>query len=232
MHTLIFSAKLYNKLNNVKFNLSFSQCGEDSILHFLIKALKLDNIQYFDFGTNDPCNMNNTYLLYLNGYRGICVEPDPFFHKKISKYRPKDVLIKSGISTSNYTSADFYIMDDSVLNTFSKEEADKMVNIHNRNIIKTIQVSCISVNDIFEKYYNREVHNILSLDIEGLDFEILKSIDYERYKPCIICTETLEFSENLSGKKNYDIINFLIQKGYTLYADTHINSIFVCNSLL
>ena len=67
--------------------------------------------------------------------------------------------------------------------------------------------------------------------IEGLDIEIIKSIDFVKYRPKVICVETIQFSpkgnENI---KNYDIINYLKEMNYYLYADTNINSIFIDNN--
>jgi FkbM family methyltransferase len=232
MKPLLFLNKVFNKLSRTNLKLSFSQCGEDAILLFVIHALQLKQIQYFDIGTNDPRNMNNTYLLYLHNYRGVCIEPDPSFHKTIKKYRPGDILIPAGVAVNNEKAAEFYVMDDPLLNTFSLTEAEKLVSRFNRKIKDKIAVELISINEIFEKYYKKTGHNILSLDVEGLDLSILQAIDYKIYKPSIICVENIEFSDNLSGKKDLLINTFLMAQGYTLYADTYINSIFIdCNLL-
>lgn len=232
MNPLLFANKVYNKINKTNLKLSFAQCGEDSILLFLINSLKLKDVQYLDIGTNDPRDMNNTYLLYLNNYRGICIEPDPYFHKMIKKYRPEDVLIPAGVSLEDKETADFYIMDDSVLNTFSLAEAQNLVKYHQRKIQKNISVPLISINEIFKKYYIKNNHLIVSLDVEGLDYSILQSIDFSLYRPSIICVETLEYSKDLSGKKDKNIHSLLSNHNYFLYADTHINSIFLDSGLI
>ncbi len=232
MNPLIFFNKVYNKLWKTNFNITFSQCGEDSIIMYLIHSLKLKNIKYLDIGTNDPRGMNNTYLLYLNNYRGICVEPDPSLHQKIKQYRPGDILIPAGISVENANTAEFYVMDDSVLNTFSKTVADDLVKNHNRKIKKTVSVPLISVNTLFDQYHNENDNLILSLDVEGLDYMILQSLNWVKNRPAIICVESVEYSENLTGKKDEKLIDLLLNNNYKLYADTYINSIFLDNILL
>jgi FkbM family methyltransferase len=232
MHPLLFANKVYNKLKRGNLKLSFSQCGEDLIIMFLVSSLKLKQVQYFDIGTNHPQNMNNTYLLYLNNFRGICIEPDESFHKKIKKYRPNDVLIKAGISIENKTNADFFLMDDPLLNTFSQEEAENMVKNHNRKITKKITVPLISINDIFNQYYLKGSHVIVSIDAEGLDVAILNSLDFSLYRPAIICVETVAYAETLSQKKDTRINDLLGGHNYSLYADTHINGIFIDNNLV
>jgi FkbM family methyltransferase len=184
---------------------------------------------YFDIGTNDPRNMNNTYLLYLNNYRGVCVEPNPAFHDAIKKYRPNDLLIPSGVATESKAAADFFIMDDPLLNTFSAEEANSLVTQHSRTIKKKLSVPLVAINEVFEKYDKADYHLILSLDVEGLDLVILKSLDFSRFKPSLICVENIEYSENLTGQKNMFIGAHLMANDYILYADTHINTIFIYN---
>jgi hypothetical protein len=63
--------------------------------------------------------------------------------------------------------------------------------------------------------------------VEGLDNAIIRSIDFELSKPSVVCLETISYSETGNGQKNKEIINFLIGKGYMIYADTYINTIFV-----
>jgi FkbM family methyltransferase len=232
MNIILLANRFFNKLVKANLKLSFSQCGEDIILLFLVQSLGLRNVKYLDIGTNDPRDMNNTYLLYLKGYAGVCVEPDPYFHDKIRSCRPKDTLIRAGVALQNEGHAEFYIMDDSVLNTFSIAEAERMVATYGRKIRRTISVPLVAVNEIIGTHFPDDTHLILSLDVEGLDFQILGSIDFGRLRPSIICVETVAFSNDLSGKKDRGIADFLTGLGYVLYADTHINSIFVDQNFL
>jgi FkbM family methyltransferase len=230
MNLLPLANKIYNRLTRSHVKISFSQCGEDILLHFLISALKMKKVLYFDIGTNDPRTGNNTYLLYLNGYRGVCVEPNPYFHKKIEKLRPEDILIRGGLALESAAEADFYLMDDSVLSTFSLEEAETMQREQQRILAGKIKVPLFQINDIFDQYHIAGHDMVLSIDVEGLDLDILESIDFSVYQPAIICVETVEFSTNLTGKKRTAIFDLLYSKNYKLYADTYINSIFILKS--
>ncbi|MEI7488092.1 MAG: FkbM family methyltransferase, partial [Chryseobacterium sp.] len=69
--------------------------------------------------------------------------------------------------------------------------------------------------------------DFLSLDVEGVDMEILESVDFEKNAPIVICVETVSFSDSSNGVKDFKIADFLGQKGYMVYADTFINTIFV-----
>ncbi len=69
--------------------------------------------------------------------------------------------------------------------------------------------------------------DLLSIDIEGLDYEVLKSLNYDKYPIPIICAETCTYSETHIKPKNKLIAELMLSKGYMIYADTYVNTIFV-----
>jgi glycosyltransferase involved in cell wall biosynthesis len=75
--------KLYRYLRNKKYSwkpkISYSQCGEDIIIDFLLTWLKIKNPTYLDIGANDPVKLSNTYYFYKKGSRGVLIEPDSIF---------------------------------------------------------------------------------------------------------------------------------------------------------
>lgn len=215
-----------------RYKKSYSMCGEDIIVKFIFDILKIDKPTFIDIGANHPYRGNNTFLLYKNGSRGINIEPNIFLWKKLKKHRKKDINLNIGIS-DRVGELDFYKISPNAMSTFSEKEAYRLKNEYGYDIedIKTIKVDI--VNNIINKYCNGIFPDFLSLDAEGLDEQILKSIDFERTAPIIIVTETVDYSptykENL---KRNDIISFMQSKGYIAYADTMINTIFVKNKLI
>jgi hypothetical protein len=43
----------------------------------------------------------------------------------------------------------------------------------------------------------------------------------------VLCVETISYELSGNGKKDLELIDFVLSKGYMLYADTNINTIFV-----
>lgn len=205
---------------------SYSQAGEDGVINFLIKDKKLKKISYLEIGTNDPKSDNNTFLFYLNGHNGVCIEADITLIPNIKKLRPKDIVLNVGISTSNESVADFYIFDCKGLNTFDKNEAENRIASGNYKLTQVNKVAIRSINSIIKENFIK-YPDYLSIDAEGLDLSILKSLDFSNYPIPIICAETCVFSENHIRPKNTAIAEFLFSKGYFVYADTYINTIFV-----
>ena len=205
---------------------SYSQAGEDAVLRFLFNDKKLKKISYLELGTNTPDFGNNTYLFYKYGFRGVCVEADKTLIPRIKKTRPGDKVLNVGVSISGEKEADFYIFDISGINTFDKEEAEKRAAFGTYKIKATVKVPLVNINTLIAENFDH-YPDLLSIDIEGLDLAVLKSLDYEKYPLPVICVETCTYSENHIRPKDPTIGDFLLGKGYEVYADTYINTIFV-----
>ena len=223
---MIKKAKDFIKeLNPIRFQKkSYSQCGEDLIIRVIFDNLGINNPSYIDIGAHHPNYINNTAIFYNKGALGINIEPDPFLFKRFQKYRKKDVNINAGVANEEGL-LDFYIMSAPTLNTFSKtgvEDAGK----EGYKILEVKKIRVLQLKKIIAEYANGKFPDFLSLDVEGLDMDILQSIDYQN-APIVICVETISFSNSGNGIKDNTIANFLADKGYMVFADTYINTIFI-----
>ena len=224
---LNFSKKRFkNKLLPHK---SYSQSGEDLIVRFIFSVLGISKPSYLDIGAHHPFWLNNTMLFYEEGSNGINIEPDTNMYKSLCKYRPKDLNLNIGISDKKET-LNFYIFSSPTLNTFSKEEAFKIAKESQHKIIETKLIHTDTISNLINKYYSNHSPDFLSIDIEGLEMDILSDINFYAFTPTVICVETISFSEERKGVKNHQLINLLTSNGYFVYADTYINTIFVRKS--
>ena len=219
-------AVLKNILLGKYAKVSYSQCGEDLILSSIFGALKIKKPSYIDIGAHDASYLSNTYLFYLNGSSGLCIEPNPYLLEKFKKKRKRDLCLNVGVGVSSAKEAPFYVMTSSTLSSFSKEEAERLVGYGHEKIKEVIQLPLISFKQAVETYLQGKP-NLVSLDVEGLDLEILRSIDFSLCRPEVFCVETLTYTEDNSGVKITPIIEFMKNNGYFVYADTWVNTIFV-----
>ena len=60
------------------------------------------------------------------------------------------------------------------------------------------------------KYRDREI-DLLDVDVEGADYKVLLGLNFERYKPKLICVEI--HNQNIN---NDNVFKFLDSKGYKL----------------
>ena len=207
---------------------TFAQVGEDIIMNFInARWIKrpISDIRYLDIGCNEPIIENNTYFFYNNGASGVVIEPNPIFTDKIKKFRPKDIVVNKGISFNKYIKeAVFYMCDKPGLNTFNKERAIELEK-NGWKIRKEKILPLITLDEVIELYFEGANIDILSIDVEGVEIEILKSIDFDSTRPTQICIEAN--NKSFAIKETNPIIDFFVDKNYLLMANTSINYIFV-----
>lgn len=209
---------------------SYSQCGEDKIIEFLLSYMGEKNIgiSYLDIGCNDYKNLSNSYSLYKKGIRGVLIDANPIYIDEIKMYRPEDIVLNCGIGAKNSEKMKFYILNTPGLDSFDLESIKEAQ--HQTpwiEIVDEIEVPVYTLDEIYEKYF-ASVPTIVSLDVEGLEMDILKSTNFEKYRPYIFIIETIEYREKISvTNKRNDIIDFMQKNDYVEYAFTGVNSIFI-----
>lgn len=225
--------KLIRRYFIPKVQFSYSQFGEDLIIANFFSQLGISKPVYLDIGANEPKFISNTYRFYEHGSRGVLIEPNPYLFRKLQRQRPGDTVLNIGIGLTDVAEADFYLFPDSAngLSTFSEKDAKHWQEVGMKGVgkilfEKVIKLPLMPVNDVLQKYFSDKTLNIISIDVEGLDLEILKSLDLHKFKPEIICVETLQYDANQNGFKDQDIFDFMLSKEYEVYADTWVNTIF------
>ena len=171
---------------------SFSQAGEDLIVKFALQFLGISSMTYLDIGANDPVRLNNTYLFYLRGCTGVLVEPNVSLCERLRAVRPRDTTLAAGIGVAAVCEADYFIMTNPALNTFSKREVEHQAKASKGaiSVKQVIKMPLLNINDVMGEHFQGPP-TFLSVDTEGLDLAILMSIDYMRFRPKVICAETL-----------------------------------------
>ncbi len=103
-----------------RYNISFSQSGDDIQLNKLIKASTPG--AYVDIGCWHPVKASNTYYFYLRGWKGICIDPNPELKILYNKFRKKDIFINSAIGLENQN-LKYYLLNDnySSMNTLNHD---------------------------------------------------------------------------------------------------------------
>jgi FkbM family methyltransferase len=226
--------KIYKKSDS-HFSNSYSQCGEDMVIKFILRAMPLnEKWTWIDIGAHHPTWINNTAYFYEQGYHGINIEPDPKLIQEFYYKRKKDLNLNIAIADKTDV-MDFYIMDSPTLNTLSAEEAHENEKLGHK-IIEVVPIKTMPITTVIEKYCGNNFPDFLSLDAEGYDLKILKSIDWKRSCPKIICVENIPYSLKLknyfeSMQKN-NLSRYLETKNYSIIAFTLINTIFVHNEYI
>lgn len=193
-------------IRNIKFFFkdTLSQDKEDLFVKKFFNNKKKGT--YLDIGCFNPLLWNNTYLLYKKGWSGINIDIQKINIDLFNVARPDDINICCALYDKKKVLNLFNLQgeNNSAVMTIDKGHAEKMRFLFNKNIIRK-KIKILTFSEMI-KNYNIKINNIdfLNIDTEGSDFNILKSINIQKYKPKLICIEISQFTKS-SDKKKYQI---------------------------
>jgi FkbM family methyltransferase len=206
--------------------MSFSQQGEDIVLYHVIRdLLRVEHATYIDVGAAEPVLSNNTYLLWGVGHRGVLVEPNPAFAQKLREQRPGDKVVEAGIGVTDATEADYYeIKGNPMLNTFSSEVVKRLQEGKSENVVERVKkMPLININRMIADTLGK-APDLLSTDIEGLDYDVIRSLDLSKFRPGAICAETVTM---YGPGEDSQITTYLVSQGYVVRGGSTVNTIYV-----
>jgi hypothetical protein len=118
----------------------------------------------------------------------------------------------------------------SSMNTFDLDFLKKH-NLENR-IQKTLRIPLYTLKKILgDNLKEGERLDFFDIDVEGLDLEVLKSNDWEKYRPKIIVAET---EESIKNDLNSEMVAYLEAQDYSLVGksvmDGTLGNLFLINN--
>ena len=198
--------------------LSYSQEGEDLLLERFFENKK--NGFYVDIGAHHPQRFSNTYNFYKKGWRGINIDAMPESMSSFNDVRPMDTNIEIGVSLEK-SELTYYMFNEPALNTFSDEEAKKKDGLRNFKIIAKKKIETIPLSIILKEHLPPYVQiDFMTIDVEGLDLQVLKSNDWKLYRPNMVLVEDLKQYSLTELEKQSEVYNYLVGKKYQLVSKT------------
>lgn len=201
--------------------LSYSQEGEDMVLARIFEGM--DKGFYIDIGAHHPQRFSNTMYFYKRGWRGINIDATPGSMAPFIIERPEDINLEFPVSEKDQILT-YHIFNESALNTFSEELATEYSKTSNYIITSKVALKTTTLASILDHSLpeNQEI-DFLSIDVEGLDFNVLKSNNWTKYKPKIVLLECLKFEINAFLIS--ELYEYMLKKGYGFYCKT-VNTVF------
>lgn len=226
----ILSKKFINKLAEIKHEYfdrfvvkSYSQEGEDMILRRIFEKQKKGF--YVDVGAHHPKRFSNTFFFYKKGWRGINIDAMPGSMKKFDRVRPRDINIERPISDKKEFLT-YYSFNETALNGFSKVLSEDRDGKGDYFLEFTKEIETETLEKILDKYLPKDqAIDFLSIDVEGLDFQVLKSNDFDKYKPKVVLIEML--GNRMEDIQSSEISNHLNQSDYLIFGKTVNTVIFI-----
>ena len=212
--------KSYSVDENI-YKKSFALYGEDAIIQGISDRYSISIERYIDIGANHPYRGNATILFYLNGAKGCLVEPNKSYHDKLAMCRCRDTIMCVGVASKDADGKEqeYYSIEGcDTRNTFSKEVAD--CYCEKGFVVKTEKIKLVSLDTIIDTY--GEKINYISIDVEGLEYEILRTFDFKKYDVEIFNIE----------KGDIRVKELILFNDYEIVGETLSNWIFIKKGLL
>lgn len=168
--------------------ISYAQHGDDFVILNLFALLGVDRPGYLDVGAHHPSVISNTKLLYDRGSRGINVEANSLLMEAFCKERPGDVNLNIGVGPVKGGMTFYKYSSTSGRNTFSPAEVQSLEGI--LTVRETVLLPVDTINNIVQTWCPLGWPELLTIDIEGLDYAVLQTADFSTTAPLVICVET------------------------------------------
>ena len=205
---------------------SYSQLGEDLVimnhLEWLGKNPKSKGF-YVDIGAYHPLDGSNTYKLYKKGSSGIVVDIGSQKKLLFNLLRRRDIFINAAVVPDNFSeklilfNIDGYgLKTDSVIG-YGVGEA-KLTDGHNTQKVKALPISELLEFSFSTNQAKSASWSVLNIDVEGLDEDIIKSINFEKYPFDLTCIEVFP-CDPWNKVKEYlnSLVNYTMETaGYSL----------------
>ncbi len=207
---------LISVLDYFRHKKSYSQDGEDVVLSSFFDQKKKYKGFFVDVGAHHPVRFSNTWMLYRKGWRGINIDPTPGCMKPFRWLRSRDINLELGVGSTPGLLT-FYCFDEPALNTFNKKVADDRNTGNPYRIIQTIDVPIKTLAQILQENLPQGQHiDFFSIDVEGLDLDVLRSNDWNLYQPQYLLVEDTKFT--IQQPSDSEIHQYLNQIGYSIIA--------------
>lgn len=169
---------------------------------------------FVEVGANHPVFLSQTWLLEQNSWTGLLVEPLESCCALLRAQRPNSRVWQVACSSPEKRGeAAFLISDEDVKSALAPSGTDFKVQY-----AKTVTVRVMTLDDILEASGAESV-DFLSVDVEGLEADVFRGLDFKRYRPGLISVE--DHAHNLDSHRH------LRKQGYSLVYRTGPNNWYV-----
>lgn len=195
---------------------SYSQEGEDLVLSRLFENQR--HGFYVDIGAHHPFRFSNTYVLSQRGWWGINVDPNPQAMQLFKRLRRRDINLAVGVA-EQAGSLRYFQFNEPALNTFDERLARRREVRDGYQLIVSTLVPVLPLRQILEQHMPQgQAIDVLSVDAEGCDLTVIRSNDWDRFRPYCVLVETLQSS--LAALETNETHQYLSACGYELFAKT------------
>jgi len=182
---------------------------EDEILDNLIGHIP--NGFYIDVGAHHPTLESITKVFYDKGWNGINIEPQDIYHLLLCIDRPRDINLKFAIGDKS-GDLELFLQDGctTAISNYANASCAR-VTVPMRTLTQVLDMYAPTDKDL----------NFLKVDVEGYELQVLQGLDFDKYRPEILCIESTVPNTRIPAYAEWD--KFLEDKGYIFIEENEYN---------
>jgi FkbM family methyltransferase len=200
---------------------SFSQGAEDMVTRSLIDT---DAGRYVDIGSGHPVRGSNTYSLYRQGWSGLLVDPLRTNIELSRKIRRRDTCVEALCAYSDQPAVTFWEYTTYEYSTASPNQVAELAR-RGHTAYASYDLRSYSLETLVRAHGMLDAR-LLSIDVEGMDLEVLQGNNWKTFHPEIIIVEEWESPPSQSTP----IRQFLCDHDYDFVAFTRASSVFLSHT--
>ena len=212
----------------------FSRDGIDKKLENLLPH---KNGFYVELGANDGALASNSYYFELKkNWKGILIEPAPNLFLSRKKRRGKNNFVFCNACVPFDYKNEFVSMIYCDAMTISKdldldiENPEKFVLDGEKHLLTreetfSFGAKASTLNDLLLKGSAPNLIDFLSLDVEGAELEVLKGIDFEkfRFKYIVLESRNIKLTKSFLSNHSYELVERITENDYLFANKKKIN---------
>ena len=202
---------------------TYAQTGEDIILASYLDLSRPGT--YVDVGCHHPLKGSNTFLLYSRGWKGLAIDGNEELIRLFRRLRPRDTALHAVVSNLA-EDVTFTIAKAAELSTISANFEKEWIG--DQGVEKRVALRSVTLGQLFEQHKVPYSFELLSIDVEGHDYEVLTSFDLSSYRPRAILVEMHGFLQ--SAPESNKVFAYLASNGYRLVSYSVMNGLFMDSS--
>ncbi len=193
--------------------ISYAQNYEDVILNRVF--VNKTNGFYIDVGAADPVNLSVTYWFYCNNWKGINVEPEQFYFRKLQEKRPNDINLNVAVSNT-FSNIPLFVVKypSGEITGLSTLKEDYVNQLHNDEfIVEKQNIQTTTLAAICDEHLEGKTIDFLKIDVEGFEKQVLEGNNWKKYRPIVILVEATLPNSPQPSFEDWEYI--ILQNGYT-----------------
>ncbi|MDZ7654052.1 MAG: FkbM family methyltransferase [Burkholderiaceae bacterium] len=211
----------------------YGQLGEDLILEAVLKTIFVregradDSLRYLEVGANHPIQTSNTYLFHRKwNARGVLVEANPQLIDALQQVRLRDLVLNVAVApTGQGPEVDLVVAEHSEL---SSVDPGHVASFGSKGrVARTVRVPTIRLDELISIHFADGL-DLLSIDIEGLDLQVLSEARLPVRPLCIVAEPSRHYQADAEKR----FATTLGDKGYVEVARTEYNLVYIDRSRL